>query len=202
MMVDVSVVQIEDLEDDLKEFLERAQRRSHRQNFKKVKEYVSKFKSESSVYNRVPLDGGAVLNIYNARDRTFDLIKRLMKLVMCQEVLVTLRDYLKVCNHLEIRLQSLIYHIMECPQYDLEIADITEKLDTMEGIVTQLELEYRNNDATSDELLETCGLLQFTEINGEDKDDDDKNGEEEEVEEDKEETDQDDDDEEFEDALE
>ncbi|KAF1747891.1 hypothetical protein GCK72_024357 [Caenorhabditis remanei] len=190
-MADVTIVQVEDLQDDLKEFLLRAQRRSYRHNLKKVKEYVSKMKSERSVFNRVPLDGGAVISIYNARDRTFNLIKRLMKLVMSQEVLVTLRDYLKVCNHLEVRLQSLIYHIAQCPQYDLEIADIREKLDSMEEIVTKLEMEYKNDENTSDELLETCGVLKFTE-NAEEEDDqegDDNDGD-----------DQDDD--EFEDARE
>ncbi|EFO82913.1 hypothetical protein CRE_00269 [Caenorhabditis remanei] len=190
-MAEVTIVQVEDLQDDLKEFLLRAQRRSYRHNLKKVKEYVSKMKSERSVFNRVPLDGGAVISIYNARDRTFNLIKRLMKLVMSQEVLVTLRDYLKVCNHLEVRLQSLIYHIAQCPQYDLEIADIQEKLDSMEEIVTKLEMEYKNDENTSDELLETCGVLKFTE-NAEEEDDqegDDNDGD-----------DQDDD--EFEDARE
>ncbi|CAL2050023.1 hypothetical protein CAEBREN_22504 [Caenorhabditis brenneri] len=196
-MVDVSVVRIEDVEDDLKEFLLRSQRRSYRENFKNVKGYVSTMKSESSVYNRVPLDGGAVINIYNARDRTFDLIKRLMKLALCQEVLVTLRDYLKVCNHLEVRLQSLIYHIIECPQYDLEIVDIKEKLDSMDRIVSQLESEYKTNEKTFNELLEARGALQFTE-NTEEQDDDDKKGE---ANEDKEDG-NDQDDEECKDALE
>ncbi|CAO4385400.1 unnamed protein product [Caenorhabditis nigoni] len=154
-----SVVHVSDLQDDLKEFMCRAQRRTHRDNLRQVKEYKSKMVSETSVFNRVPLDGGAVLSIYTARDRTFDLIKRLMKLVMCQEVLVALRDYLKVCNHLEIRLQSLIYHIAQCPQYDLEIKDITAKLDVMERIVGELEEEHKSDGETNEELLKTCGVL-------------------------------------------
>lgn len=197
-MVDVSVVQFKDLEDDLKEFLLRSQRRSYRENIKNVKGYVSTMKSESSVYNRVPLDGGAVISIYNARDKTFDLIKRLMKLALCQKVLVTLRDYLKVCNHLEVRLQSLIYHIIECPQYDLEIDDIKQKLDTMETIVSQLESEYKTDQKTFNEVLEARGVLHFTENTEEQEDDDDKKGEANEDKED--ETDQDD--EECNDALE
>uniref|UniRef100_A0A1I7TB09 Vacuolar protein sorting-associated protein 51 homolog n=1 Tax=Caenorhabditis tropicalis TaxID=1561998 RepID=A0A1I7TB09_9PELO len=178
-MDDVSIVQIEDLQEDLQEFLFRAQRRSYRQNLKKVKEYVSKLKSERSIYNRVPLDGVAVLSINEARDKTFDLIKRLMKLVMCQEVLVTLRDYLKVCNHLEVRLQSLIYHIAQCPQYDLEIIDINTQLDSMETIVSQLESEYRNDEEGNEKLLETCGLLQFVDNTGEEKEEGNENKEEE-----------------------
>ncbi|CAI2356825.1 unnamed protein product [Caenorhabditis sp. 36 PRJEB53466] len=172
-MDDVCIVQFQDLQEDLKEFLLRAQRRSYRQNLKKVREYISPMMSERSVFNRVPLDGGAVISIYDSRDKTFDLIKRLMKLVMCQEVLVTLRDYLTVCNRLEIRLQSLIYHISKCPQYDLEIVDITTQLNYMSKIVSELESEYKKDEY--DSLYEQYGLVQIVESSEDEIEDEDEN---------------------------